>query len=144
LPKGRKMSEPAEAPRRARSSDNSGGGSRRADDRMARKRTVLRVAWADAARADLEAIAEYIANDRLQTALSVLDRIERAAARLTRMPERGRTVPELAMIGVCGYRELVVPPWRILYRLSESTVHVLAVVDSRRDVADLLMERFVR
>lgn len=111
---------------------------------MPRKRAGFRVTWAETARADLQAIIDYIADARPQTALSVLGKLEHAAASLASMPERGRIVPELATVGVYGYRELIVSPWRIIYRVSKSTVYVLAVVDSRRDLADLLMERFIR
>lgn len=111
---------------------------------MARKRAVLPVEWAATARADLDAIIDYIAEDSVQAALSILGKFERAASRLATMPQRGRVVPELAAIGVHGYRELILSPWRIVYRVSESAVNVLAVVDSRRDLGDLLLERFVR
>lgn len=103
-----------------------------------------RVLWAATARDDLHAIISYIANDSVRAALDVLNKLEQAAARLESMPERGRVVPELATVGVHTYREAIQPPWRIIYRLSEDTVYILAVVDSRRNLADLLMARFLR
>ena len=60
------------------------------------------------------------------------------------MPKRGRIVPELAAVGVHGCRELLPSPWRIIYRISEDMVYVLAVVDGRRNLGDLLLERFLR
>ena len=41
-------------------------------------------------------------------------------------------------------RELIESPWRILYRIEADTVYVLAVIDARRNVEDLLLDRFVR
>ena len=45
---------------------------------------------------------------------------------------------------VFTYRELVSRPWRISYRREENTVFVLAVLDSRRELESLLLERLVR
>ena len=106
--------------------------------------TPFRVEWAPPARADVEAIIDYIVQDRPASAASILDRILRAAASLRTMPLRGRTVPELAEVGVCDYRELILRPWRVVYRVEGGTVYIVAVVDSRRDLADLLLERVVR
>ena len=60
------------------------------------------------------------------------------------MPERGRVVPELAAVGIRTYRELVVEPWRLVYRITEKTVYVLAVLDGRRNIEDVLLDRLVR
>jgi len=108
------------------------------------RRPKFRVEWAATARADLDAIVEYVAQRDILAALSVLGSLERTAGRLTAMPLRGRVVPELAAVGVHGYREVMHSPWRIIYRTSGDTVSVLAVVDCRRDLEDLLLERFVR
>ena len=70
--------------------------------------------------------------------------MEARVAALQRMPERGRVVPELAAMGVHLYRELVVAPWRIIYRISGRTAYVLAVVDGRRNLEDVLLDRLVR
>ncbi|WP_089727451.1 type II toxin-antitoxin system RelE/ParE family toxin [Candidatus Thiosymbion oneisti] len=53
------------------------------------------VLWTDTARGDLEAIIYYIAEDSLQNALTILDRLETKASTLATDPRRGRTVPEL-------------------------------------------------
>jgi plasmid stabilization system protein ParE len=53
-------------------------------------------------------------------------------------------VPELLRHGLAVWRELIVKPYRILYRIEGQTVYVLAVLDSRRDLEDLLLERLVR
>jgi toxin ParE1/3/4 len=53
-------------------------------------------------------------------------------------------VPELAGIGLHLYRELLVTPWRIVYRINNDTVYVMMVIDGRRNAEDLLLERLVR
>jgi toxin ParE1/3/4 len=66
------------------------------------------------------------------------------AESLARVPLRGRVVPELSWFGIRTYRELVVGPHRIAYRIVSKHVQVLAVLDGRRDLADLLLERLTR
>ena len=102
------------------------------------------VEFAAIAQRDLEGIIEFIAAEDPVTAGQVLDRIESRCAALTQMPERGRVVPELAAFGIHTYRELVVSPWRVVYRLSGTRVQVLAVLDGRRNVEDVLLDRLVR
>lgn len=105
---------------------------------------AFNVKWTRTATLDLEAIVDYIAEDDIGTALSILSRLEQTAAGLIRLPRRGRVVPELADYGIQIYRELVCSPWRIIYRISEKRVKVLAVLDSRRNLEDVLLERLVR
>jgi len=103
------------------------------------------VLWADVARADLDDIANYIAEeDGIGVALEIVLRLERKASKLVSMPKRGVIVPELLDIGVLQYRQLTEQPWRILYRILGNTVHVVAIVDSRRDMVSFLMERLLR
>ena len=110
---------------------------------MARRRTYA-VEWANAARDDLQAIVDYLADDDVHVALQVMDRIETTAGTLTTVPLRGRIVPELAAFGIRTYRELILKPWRIIYRVAEETVYVLGVLDGRRNMEDLLLDRLVR
>jgi plasmid stabilization system protein ParE len=107
---------------------------------MRGKRAVL---WTRVAERDLVGVIGHIAESSARNAGSVLRRIETAAARLALHGERGRLVPELYELGVSRYRELIVSPWRIIYRIAEGEVFVLAVVDSRRNLEDLLLERFL-
>lgn len=101
------------------------------------------VRWALAAQGDLARIIDYIAIDSPGNALKTLIEIKQKASNLHGFPEKGRIVPELQGQGIHIYRELVVPPWRIVYRMSDNTVFVLSVIDSRRNVEDILLERLV-
>jgi plasmid stabilization system protein ParE len=102
------------------------------------------VSWTRTAYGDLEALIEYMAVDSPAAASRALDRIERKAMTLAAHATRGRIVPELREIGVLHYRELVERPWRLVYRVEADRVLVLAVLDSRRDLQTLLLERLVR
>jgi len=41
-------------------------------------------------------------------------------------------------------RELIAAPWRIVYRISDVTVFVLLVIDSRQNVEDILLNRLIK
>jgi plasmid stabilization system protein ParE len=102
------------------------------------------VQWAEAAVRDLEGLVGYVAADSRINADRVLARLETRAAALESSPARGRIVPELSHFGMRAWRELVLRPYRIVYRIEGDTVTVLAVFDGRRDLEDLLLERLLR
>jgi addiction module RelE/StbE family toxin len=102
------------------------------------------VIWTPTAERDLIDILEYIATDSVSTAKKVAKDIEEKAETLDSFPERGRIVPELQNIGIVGYRELIVKRWRLVYRTEQQNVYVLAVLDSRRDLESILLERLLR
>ena len=99
------------------------------------------IVWSDVAENDLRNIVEYIAEDSPHNASKLFNRIKQKASSLYTFPERGRIVPELRDQGILQYRELVVSPWRILYRISEKRVLVLSVLDSRQNIEDILLQR---
>lgn len=108
------------------------------------RKPKYKVHWTYAADRDLESIIEFIARDDTEAAIGILQRIRKAASGLDSTPNRGRIVPELEEFGLRIYRETLSPPWRIIYRISSSDVFVLAVIDSRRNVEDILLERLIR
>ncbi len=103
-----------------------------------------RIRWTRTARRDLDVLVDYIADDSIENALAVLDRLQARAESLTTAAERGRVVPELRAVDVHQYREVIERPWRIVYRIETESVLVLAVLDGRRDLRSLLLERLVR
>ncbi len=102
---------------------------------------LFRVDWAEVAGRDLLAIADYLVERNPEAAASTLDRLERSAATLKRRPERGRIVPELERLQVREYRELIIGPYRLVYRVAGRRVLILCVLDSRRNLEDLLLDR---
>ncbi len=101
------------------------------------------VIWASVVENDLARIIEYIANDSLANALKVLNKLKEKAANLHHSPKRGRIIPELQEYGIYQYRELIVAPWRLMYRAQEDKVYVLAVLDSRQNIEDILLKRIL-
>ena len=101
------------------------------------------VEWAQPARKDLENIIDYISQDNVDTAITIFEKIKSKCNTLNQFPDRGRIVPELKEHGILSYRELIISPWRVIYRTSDQKVYVLAVIDSRRSIDDILIERFL-
>ena len=103
------------------------------------------VLWTEAARLDLADLIEHIASETGSArALEILDCLTGRCRTLATLPERRRVVPELRLVDIHTYRELIEGPWRIIYRHEVDRVHVMAVLDARRDLASLLLERLVR
>ncbi len=97
----------------------------------------------DAAR-DLQEIDEYLVwRDSAEAAERVLSKIEKALHALAQQPHRGHYPPELLEIGIREYREVSVPPYRILYQVRGETVYVNLITDGRRDMQRLLLRRLL-
>jgi len=97
--------------------------------------------WTHTAQQDLTEIIDYIAQDSVADALAILHKLEAKAALLITLPDRGRVVPELLHTGISQYRELISAPWRIVYRVENRKVLIMAVLDSRRDLQVVLLNR---
>lgn len=105
---------------------------------------TIDIVWTRSAEADLTGIIDYIAADSPQAALQILRTLQNRAQTLAAQSMRGRIVPELLAVDVRQYRELTERPWRIVYRTEASRVVVMAVLDSRRDLETLLLDRLIR
>jgi plasmid stabilization system protein ParE len=86
---------------------------------------MARIVWADSAIQELDAIADYVALDKSEAARRLVQRVVAAVGRLRRFPQMGSRVPEL---GDLPYRQLVVPPCRVFYRLEKTTIYIVHVL----------------
>jgi toxin ParE1/3/4 len=77
----------------------------------------------------------------LLNAQNVFNIIKKKASSLYLFPDRGRIVPELKDQGITKYRKLIIPHWRIIYRISENKVYAFSVLDSRQNIEDILLKR---
>lgn len=99
---------------------------------------------ADAA-GDLEELYNYIAlHDAPGKAEQVLARIEKILGSLSEHPERGTYPKELLALGIREYREISFKPYRVIYQVTGNNVHVLLIVDGRRDMQTLLQRRLLQ
>lgn len=101
------------------------------------------VIWSKTALNDLESFIDFIALDSLLNAEALFLKIKKQAGNLRHVPTRGRVVPELKEWGIASYRELIISPWRLIYQISGREVFVVAVIDSRRNVEDILLDRLL-
>ena len=85
--------------------------------------------WSAPALDDLDEIAAWIAADNPRAASRLVERALAAVERLKEHPDSGRRVPELE---TTRYREVVIPPCRIIYRRAESTLLIVNVVRGER------------
>lgn len=101
-----------------------------------------KVVWTQTALRDLDRIIAFIYNDRPLVAKRLLKEIKTASQTLHKNSSRGRLVPELAHIPGLKFRELIMNPWRLIYQIN-SRVEILAFLDSRRDLDEILFERLL-
>jgi addiction module RelE/StbE family toxin len=95
---------------------------------------VTRILWSPQALLDLEAIRDYIARDSPRYAELVLRRLVAAVERLETFPQSGRIVPERNTEDI---REVIVKPYRIVYRLRPQQVEIVTVFRASRLFPDL-------
>mgnify|MGYP001616990506 CR=1 FL=1 len=88
--------------------------------------------WTDPAIDDLDEIAAWIALERPRAAEKLVTRVFARVERLTLFPESGRRVPELPRETI--YREVVVPPCRVFYRMEGRSVLIVHVRRSEREL----------
>jgi len=88
-----------------------------------------RVTWSPTALDDVDAIAEYINRDSPAYTWAVVNKILDTARKLEVFPNAGRIVPELDDSEI---REHFVYSYRIIYRIQNNDVLIVAVVHGRR------------
>ena len=86
---------------------------------------MAQIIWTEPALSDLNAIAEYIALDKPDAARSLVKQVFSSVDNLEPFPELGRTPPELKL---SKYREIIVDPCRIFYRIDRNNIYILHVM----------------
>lgn len=100
---------------------------------------MARLIWTEPALADLEAIADYMALDKPDAAARYVRQVFAAVERLARFPKSGIRVPELPHL---PYRQVIVPPCRIFYRLEGVDVLIVFVLRGEQRLREIdLVER---
>ena len=88
----------------------------------------MELVWSNPAAYDLEQIQNYIAEDNVEVAIRFTKEIFDEVESIPVQPYQGRKIPELSKD---EYRELIFRKYRIMYKISESTIFILAIVNSR-------------
>lgn len=95
---------------------------------------MIPILWSPQALHDPESIREYIARDSTLYADLVVRRIVAGVDRLASFPESGRVVPER---GDPKIREVIVKPYRIVYRRQSAEIEIVTVFLASRLLPDL-------
>lgn len=91
-----------------------------------------RISFAASAVADLEAMRTWYAGQKApEVGERLLREIVVHVERLVDFPESGRVVPEF---GLFALREIIHPPFRIVYRLGKDRIQVVRVWRSERQL----------
>jgi addiction module RelE/StbE family toxin len=89
----------------------------------------MNVHWTESALNDLQAIEAYISRRSPQYARGLVERVFARSERLATHPRSGPVVPEYRDESL---RELFEDPYRIVYRILDDRVDIIAVVHSAR------------
>lgn len=101
-----------------------------------------KLVWSKQSQLDLSGIIDYIAfHDSVDKAFAVYEKMVDRADKIIEFPSKGRIVPELREIGVNDFLEQIQPPYRLIYREHEKHIVVVAVLDGRRDLGEVLIQR---
>ena len=95
----------------------------------------MRVRYTQHARRRLVALHRFIALESPDAAEAMLRGLVDHADSLSSFPRRGRIVPEYRQADI---RELLRPPYRIIYRVDPAEVIVLSVMHGRQLLPDEL------
>lgn len=97
------------------------------------------------AQQDLLELHKYVTmHDSLRKADGLIENLYKVCLRLTTMPDSGRVPPELQRIGSKDFKEIILKPYRVIYKPTKNRVLVYCILDGRRDLQDLLAERLLR
>ncbi|WP_310441668.1 type II toxin-antitoxin system RelE/ParE family toxin [Sulfurimonas sp.] len=105
---------------------------------------TYKIQWTTNAKEDLLNIVEYIKNDSPSVANEIYMKIRKKAQSSDFFPLKGRVLPELQKEGITLYREVIASPWRIIYKIGSDTVYIMAILDSRQNVEELLLQKLLR
>jgi len=97
---------------------------------------MAQIIWTEPALLDLNEIAEYIALDKPDAASRLVQAVFSKKERLEEFPESGRKPAELKK---SRYKELIVGPCRIFYRIEKNKVYILYVMRSERKLRKYLL-----
>lgn len=91
----------------------------------------MRVVWTELAFEQLDSAMAIIARDRPDAAAAWLELMLDAGESLSELPDRGRVVPEAEREDV---RELIISPYRLVYRRDPDSVSIVMVLHERRQL----------
>ena len=97
---------------------------------------MAKLIWTEPALQDLLELADYVALENQTAAKKLVQAVFESVEMLIEFPNSGRKPPELPD---SPYREKVVPPVRVFYRVDGEVVYIIHVMRVERDVRKILL-----
>ena len=105
----------------------------------------MKVVILDSAEQDLKQLRTYIIKEfSRDTWLKTFGKIKTSIRNLAKFPLLGAIPSELEALHLTQYRQILSGKNRIIYEPRPDAVYVYMVVDARRDMKSLLMQRLMR
>jgi len=97
---------------------------------------MAQIIWTEPALDNLNDIAEYIAVSNIYAAKQLVDNVFNKVQILEQFPESGRVPEEIETL---NYREVVVNPCRVFYKIEGDSVYILHVLRQERDLRKFIL-----
>ncbi len=97
---------------------------------------MAQIIWTEPALDNLNDIADYIAVSNLHAARQLVESVFNKVERLEQFPDSGKVPDEISNL---NYREVVVTPCRVFYKVDSDSVYILHVMRQERDLRKFLL-----
>ena len=105
----------------------------------------MKVVVLDSAEQDLKDLRSYVVKNFSQTTwLKTYSKLKESIRNLATFPLLGAVPPELETLNLNQYRQIISGMNRIVYEPRADAVYIYMIVDTRRDLETLLMQRLMR
>ena len=105
----------------------------------------MKVVILDSAEQDLKELRSYVVKNFSQaTWLKTYSKLKESIRNLATFPLLGAVPPELEALNLNQYRQIVSGMNRVIYEPRADAVYIYMIVDTRRDLETLLMQRLMR
>ena len=105
----------------------------------------MKVVILDSAEQDLKELRSYVVKNFSQaTWLKTYSKLKESIRNLATFPLLGAVPPELESLNMNQYRQIISGMNRVIYEPRADAVYIYMIVDTRRDLETLLMQRLMR
>ncbi|QOL25970.1 type II toxin-antitoxin system RelE/ParE family toxin [Thalassotalea sp. LPB0316] len=99
---------------------------------------MAEIIWTEPALNNVNDIAEYIALHNEQAAKALVQKVFTKVDRLSEHPNSGKVPAELQGF---SFREVVVPPCRIFYKIENDTIFILYVMRQEQEFRKFMINK---
>ena len=104
----------------------------------------FQIVLSSAALSDIQGIDVWLTEQEgVDRSDSIVADLLESIERLSHLPNRGTIIPEFEGLVYPLYRQRIRHSYRIIYRVDENRIHVVAVIHQRRDLKSALRSRLL-